>query len=101
MKLDGSGGILGRIWMLLLLLLVDVLVWRDLVDLRVERDLDVCLGLGSVVGVDDDDMDLLEVLKECVEVGEMETTTCVIPTKFSLPIKDIECVEDGATLAIH
>ena len=39
-------------------------------------------GLGErllgCIGIDDDDMALLEVVDECVEVGEIQAATCVV-----------------------
>jgi hypothetical protein len=49
-------------------------------DLGVERDLDVRCWLRGVAGVNDDNVDLLKVLEQGMEVGEVEPTTGVVPT---------------------
>jgi len=84
----------------------------DFVDLWVKGDLDMGLWLRRG-RVEDDDVDLLEMLQESVEVGEMEPTAGVVPAldvvrkgrfsanapyKFALAVEHIECVHDRVAL---
>jgi hypothetical protein len=64
--------------------------------LGAERDTDLCWR----VGIDDQDVDFLKVLEEGVEVLEMESTTCVVPAKFTLSIKNVECVDKRAAVTV-
>ena len=81
-------------------------------DLGVEGDLDMGLGL-SRGGVEDDDVDLLEMLQQSMQVVEVEPTAGVVPTlglvrqcglrgsgthEFALAVKYMECVHDRVAL---
>jgi hypothetical protein len=82
------------------------------VDLGVERDLDMGLGLCRG-GVENDNVDLLKMLEQSVQVVEMEPTAGVVPTldmvrqcglhgsgthEFALAVKYMECVHDRVVL---
>jgi hypothetical protein len=60
----------------------------------------MCLRLRSG-RIQNYEMDILEVLEERMQVVEMETTTCVVSTQFTLTIKNVESVLKGTSVVLY
>lgn len=70
-----------------------LLMWVGAVErLGVEGDGD----LGTVgSGIDDEDVNFLEVLEEGMEVGEMDAAAVVVAAELAFAVKDVEGVHYG------